>query len=241
MVLVQVVRHPPFAGIAPQMVKVIPLGAVVAACWLCAPAQADVLTVPPTTAVTGTVTQVADTVRPVVAQTTTTATAQAPVAAQPAVAAAVRKTVQTTTVQMAPGRADGHGGLRVGASSLRRAPSARLRRPELPRDASAPARRKHAQPAAGDPSDGSPRAAHPAPAGEPDGAHPGGTPEPHPQPAPPTGAGVAAGSGGTGFAAGLALLAAALALVAPRLCRRLRIDVAAPRPFAFVALLERPG
>jgi hypothetical protein len=52
---------------------------------------------------------------------------------------------------------------------------------------------------------------------------------------------VAAGSGGSGFAAGLVLLAVALLLVAPRLHRRLRIDVAAPRPFAFVALLERPG
>jgi hypothetical protein len=52
---------------------------------------------------------------------------------------------------------------------------------------------------------------------------------------------VAAGGGGSGFAAGLALIAAVLVLMAPRLHRRLRIDVAAPRPFAFVALLERPG
>jgi hypothetical protein len=52
---------------------------------------------------------------------------------------------------------------------------------------------------------------------------------------------MAAGGSGSGFASGLALIAAALLLVAPRLHRRLRIDVAAPRPFAFVALLERPG
>jgi hypothetical protein len=51
---------------------------------------------------------------------------------------------------------------------------------------------------------------------------------------------VAAGAAG-GLAAGLALLAAALLMIAPRLSRRIYVDVSAPRPFAFVALLERPG
>jgi hypothetical protein len=51
---------------------------------------------------------------------------------------------------------------------------------------------------------------------------------------------VAAGGAG-GIAAGLALLAVALLVAAPRLSRRIRIEVSAPRPFTFVALLERPG
>jgi hypothetical protein len=40
---------------------------------------------------------------------------------------------------------------------------------------------------------------------------------------------------------GLALLAMAVCLAGPRLCRRLLIQPAALRPVAFVALLERPG
>jgi hypothetical protein len=40
---------------------------------------------------------------------------------------------------------------------------------------------------------------------------------------------------------GLALLAVAVCLAGPRLCRRLLIQPAALRPVAFVALLERPG
>ena len=43
------------------------------------------------------------------------------------------------------------------------------------------------------------------------------------------------------FFGGLALLTWALALAWPRLLRRLLIRLAARRPAAFVALLERPG
>jgi hypothetical protein len=63
---------------------------------------------------------------------------------------------------------------------------------------------------------------------------------PHQQPAPNADGGVSAGAAGL-FAGGLAMLAGALMLVAPRLHRKLLIDPAAPRPVAFVALLERPG
>ena len=59
-------------------------------------------------------------------------------------------------------------------------------------------------------------------------------------PAPSADGGVVAGGAG-GIAAGLALLAAALSVIAPRLSRRIHVDVIAPRPFAFVALLKRPG
>lgn len=228
----------------PKMVRLVSLAAVVGACWLCAPAQADTLPVQPPAAAVNTAAQVGNTVRPVVKQVTTSAPASAPAevtirkataAAKPAVEAAV-----TTTVQMAPGRVDGNGGLRVGASSLRRAPSARLRRPEPP--AGAPAHRTpaaHTDRRDATPSSGQPRAVHPTRPAHSAGAQSGVAPQ-HPLPAPFADGGVAAGGAG-GAAAGLALLAVALLVAAPRLSRRLRIEVSAPRPFTFVALLERPG
>jgi hypothetical protein len=227
----------------PKMVRLVSLAAVVGACWLCAPAQADTLPVQPPAAAVNTAAQVVNTVRPVVTQVTTSAPASAPAevtirkataAAKPAVEAAV-----TTTVQVAPGRVDGNGGLRVGASSLRRAPSARLRRPEPA--AGAPAHRTAAHTDRRDArsSSGQPRAVHPTQPAHPAGAQSGVAPQ-HPLPAPFADGGVAAGGAG-GTAAGLALLAVALLVAAPRLSRRIRIEVSAPRPFTFVALLERPG
>jgi hypothetical protein len=156
-------------------------------------------------------------------------------AAQPA----VKSAVTTTTMQVAHLRAGHSGSLRVGASSLRRVPSARMRhgaasaQPSMPvRHAPAPRSTDrapalgHDAPAAG--------ASHPATArAERDGPS-------NPQPAPHADGGVSAGAAGL-FAGGLAMLAGALMLAAPRLHRRLLIDPAVPRPAAFVALLERPG
>ena len=236
MVLVQGPRDHPYAGIPPQMVRLVSLAVVVGACLPCAPAQADVLPVPPPTAAVDAADQVVSTVRPVVAPAEVTVR-KATTAAQPAVEAAVK-----TTVHTAPGRVDGNGGLRVGASSLRRAPSARLRRPEPPAGATEPVRRMLAVPAAkrDETPAGQPRAAHPTQPAHPAGAHPGAASQPHLQGAPSADGGLAAGGGG-GSAAGLAMLAAALLMLAPRLSRRIHLEVPAPRPFAFVALLERPG
>src|SRR5690349_20169755 len=216
------------------MVRLVSLAAVFGACWTCAPARADVLPIHPPAAAVNTAEQVVETVRPVVAPADVTVR-KATTTAQPAVQAAV-----STTVHTAPGRVDENGGLRVGASSLRRAPSARLRRPEPPAGATKPARpapavhtaRRDAQP------EGQPRAAHPTKSAHPADARSGVVP--HLQVAPSADGGLAAGGAG-GFAAGLALLAVALIVLAPRLSRRIRIDVSAPRPFTFVALLERPG
>jgi hypothetical protein len=225
------------------MVRVIGLAVAVAACWTCAPAQADVLSIETPSTNLPAAEQVVSTVTPVVSQVAKSAPAapapagdairHATATAEPAVKAAVA----TTTAQVAQGRAGDSGGLRVGASSLRRVPSARLRHHAPP--PAAPAR--HTSP---------PRAERPAPLlrhhpPAPVKAHPAtarpepGTP-PSPLPAPHADGGISAGPA-AGFAGGLAMLAVALVLVAPRMRRRLPIDLAALRPVAFVALLERPG
>jgi hypothetical protein len=75
-------------------------------------------------------------------------------------------------------------------------------------------------------------------------ARPGTQPLPAaPDQAPPVtgGSGTTAPAAGFAFGGGLALLAAAVCLAGPRLRRRLVIRLAALRPVAFVALLERPG
>ena len=230
-------------GYEPQMVKVIGLTVAVFAFWTCAPAQADVLPIPVSTeAAPSPVHEVVGKVAPVVTNATetvraTTAPTRATVrsaaaAAQPAAAAVVAR----TTVQTAQGRAGDSGGLRVGASSLRRVPSARLRR-SVPQHAhAAPAGRERradtrttlAASAQHGPADAKPvaRPEHQSP--------------PNPAPAPRSDGGMSAGSAGL-FAGGLAMLAGALVLVAPRWRRSLFPDRAALRPVAFVALLERPG
>ena len=251
MVLVQTLGCAPFVGIAPEMVRVIGLAAAVVACWACAPAQAGTLPVdlPPASVPQVSLPaaeQVANDVTPVVRQvtdrlpavpTTSETLRKTTAAAQPAVDAAVATTA--TTARVAQGRAGESGGLRVGASSLRRAPSARLRHPA--HSASAPpkaTRAAHAPLAA--PAD---PASHVSPAAAGAAAQPtSSAPERSPQAAPPRGVSADGGiSAGSGFAGGLAVLAAALILMAPRLRRRFSIDPAALRPIAFVALLERPG
>jgi hypothetical protein len=158
-------------------------------------------------------------------------------AAQPAVDAAVDTT--STAAQVARGRAGDSGGLRVGASSLRRASSARLRHPRRAESGAPPAAspvKRLAPPGTG-------TASHAVPAGHRVAAQStSARPEPGRHPAVHQGAGADGGiSAGFGFAGGLAVLAAALLLVAPQLRRRLSIDPAVLRPVAFVALLERPG
>jgi hypothetical protein len=225
------------------MVKVIGLAVAVAACWTCAPAQADVprleapsLSVPATAKVVSSAIPAAGQV------TSSVAAASAP--AEPAIQAAaaaaepvVDEAVTTTTLRVAQGRAGESGGLRTGTSSFRRAAPARLRRSAPPRRMGAPVRDS--------------RPARPAPvvvrhphAGA-AASRPASAPQerdgpPQPLPAPRADGGVSAGAAGL-FAAGLAMLAGALMLVAPRLRRRLVLDPAVLRPAAFVALLERPG
>jgi hypothetical protein len=227
------------------MVRVIGLAVAVAACWTCAPAQADVLSVQTPSVPVPAAEQVVGTVAPGVNKVASSApTAPAPAgdtirkattAAEPAVKAAVT----TTTAQVAQGRAGDSGGLRVGASSLRRVPSARLRHPVPARGSASPTRGTRSPHPAERPAalsrhapshvQGQPAAARPEP----------GNP-PNPAPAPRADGGISAGAS-AGFAGGLAMLVVALILVAPRMRRRLPIDPAALRPVAFVALLERPG
>jgi hypothetical protein len=227
------------------MVRVIGLAVVVAACWACAPAQADVLPVELPSAAVPAAAKVVGSVTPAVGQIAARAPAaptpaedtirNARAAAQPA----VKATVTTTTGRLAQGRAGDSGGLRVGASSLRRVPSARLRHAAASNEPSAPVRGTPAPLSA----DRSPVLLPHAPAviaSHPAAARPERDEPPYPQPATSADGGVSAGAAGL-FAGGLAMLAGALLLVAPRLHRRLLIDPAAPRPIAFVALLERPG
>jgi hypothetical protein len=229
------------------MVRVIGLAVAVAACWACAPARADVLPLETPSATVPATVKVVSSVSPAVGQIATSAPAapapadetirNATAAAEPAVKAAVT----TTTVQVAQGRAGDSGGLRVGASSLRRVPSARLRRPAVSDEPSAPGRATRPPRYA----DRSPELLRHAPANGaaaslPATARPERDAPLHQQPAPRAGGGISAGAAGL-FAGGLAMLAGALMLVAPRLQRRLLIDPAALRPVAFVALLERPG
>jgi hypothetical protein len=249
---VQPLGRAPFAGIGPEMVRVTGVAAAVVACWACAPAQAGTVGVELPAASAPQVSvpaaeQVANDVTPVVRQvtdrlpavpTTTTETLRkTTAAAQPAVDAAVETT--TSTAQVARGRAGGSGGLRVGASSLRRAPPARLRHPAHSAPAAPKATRAHppltARPAS--------PAGHAAPAGGGPADHrTSARPDRSPHAPPPPGAAAEGGiSAGSAFAGGLAVLAAALMLTAPRLRRRLWIDPVALRPVAFVALLERPG
>jgi hypothetical protein len=228
------------------MVGATPLAAVIAACCLCAPAQADVLPIKPPSASVPAAAKVVSSAQPAVGQIATRAAAPTPpdvtipdaAAAKPAVQAAVT----TTTAQVAQGRAGDSGALRVGASSLRRVPSARLRRPVAPREVSGQSRNAQPAPRSTErppvllrdaPANGA-TASHPATAGpERDGP-------PVPQPGPHAEGGVSSGAAGL-FAGGAAMLTGALILVAPRLRRRLLIDPAVLRPVAFVALLERPG
>jgi hypothetical protein len=230
------------------MVRVIGLAAAVVACWTCAPAQAAVLGVEvPATSVPAVpaADPVVSKVTPVVDQVTKSLPAvpapadetlrNATAAAQPAVDAAVQ--TATRTARVVQGRAGDSGDLRVGASSLRRAPSARLHHPK--REAPAPVRaaraERPAQAAAAVAQPSRERAAsQPAQAGA---EQPGFDPAPE-----QSSSGADGGlSAGTAVAGGLAVLAAALMLLAPRLHRRLSIDSAALRPLAFAALLERPG
>src|SRR5690242_3245757 len=108
------------------MVKVIGLTVAVLAFWTCAPAQADVVSIPaPPSAVPAPVQAVVAKGTPVVTKVTETVhatTAPTRSAVSSATAAAA-----DTTVQVAR-RAGASEGLRVGASSVRRVPSARLHR-----------------------------------------------------------------------------------------------------------------
>jgi hypothetical protein len=234
------------------MVRLIGLAAAVAACWACAPAQAAALGVEvpaaaPSASVPSVSVPAADRVvsdvKPVVDQVTKSVPVvsapadetlrKATAAAQPAVAAAVDGT--TRIAQVAQGRAGDTGGLRVGASSLRRAPSARLRHAK--REAPAPVRAARAERPAQAAATATPpsreRAAAPA-------AHT--APQPGSDPAPQRSSGAGGGvSAGFAFAGAMAVLAVGLMLLAPHLRRRLSIDTAVLRPVAFVALLERPG
>jgi hypothetical protein len=227
------------------MVRVLGLAIGVAACWACAPAQADVISLETPSVSVPAAEQVVSTVAPVVDQVTASVpAAPAPAAdtirnAAGAAEPAVKAAVTTTTARVAQRRAGDSGGLRVGASSLRRVPSARLR---------------HAAPPAGRPASARDArqpgpAERPAPllrhAPMPVKAHATtARPDPGAPPSPPAAlrsdGGISAGAA-AGFAGGLAMLAFALVLVAPRMRRRLSIDPAALRPVAFVALLERPG
>ncbi len=227
------------------MVRVIGLAVAVAACWTCAPAQADVLPVDLPSATVPTAVNVVSSVSPAVAKVATSTPAgptpaddtirNATAAAQPA----VRSAVTTTTVRVAQLRAGDSGSLRVGASSLRRVPSARMRHGAASEEPSTPVRHTPAPRSA----DRAPALGHDAPAAgasHPPTARPERDGPSNPQPAPHADGGVSAGAAGL-FAGGLAMLAGALMLAAPRLHRRLPIDPAVPRPAAFVALLERPG
>jgi hypothetical protein len=228
------------------MVKVIGLAVAVAACWTCAPAQAGVLPIEPPSATVPAAGNVGGSVSRVVDQVGTSSQA-VPVPADPTVRnakaaaePAVRAAVTTTTVQVAQGRAGDSGGLRVGASSLRRVPSARLRRPAAAHEASAPARSAPAPRSADRSAVHVRQAPAHASASDPATARPERNALPHPLPGLRADGGVATVAAGM-FAGGLALLTGALMLVAPRLRRRLAIHPAVPRPVAFVALLERPG
>lgn len=228
------------------MVKVIGLAAAVFACWTCAPAQADVLPIPtPSVAAPAPVQDVVGKVTPAVSKVTESVHAtpaptretlrSAATAAQPAAVASVAK----TTVQMAQGRAGDKGGLRVGSSSVRRVPSARLRRSASPHEPAAPIR-VDLRPTTGTgqaplASQAQARAEAHAPAARPERQSP-----PNPAPAPRADGGISAGTSGL-FAGGLAMLAGALILAAPRWRRSLSLPRAALRSVAFVALLERPG
>jgi hypothetical protein len=227
------------------MVRVIGLAVAVAACWTCAPAQADVLPVDLPSATVPTAVNVVSSVSPAVAKVATSTPAgstpaddtirNATAAAQPA----VKSAVATTTVQMAQLRAGDSGSLRVGASSLRRVPSARMRHGAASAQPSTPVRHTPAPRSA----DRAPALGHHAPAAgasHPATARPDRDGPSNPRPAPHADGGVSAGAAGL-FAGGLAMLAGALMLAAPRLHRRLLIDPAVQRPAAFVALLERPG
>jgi hypothetical protein len=235
----------PYAGIPAEMVRLIGLAVAVAACWACAPAQADVLPVQLPTATVPAAVKAVSSVSPAVGQIATSAPAgptsaddtvrNATAAAKPAVKAAVA----TTTLQVARGRAGDSGDLRVGASSLRRVSTARLRHAAASREPSAPVRATQA-PRSADRSPVLLRHAQAAATSHPPTARPERGGPLHTQPASGADGGVSAGAAGL-FAGGLAMLAGALMLVAPRLHRRLLIDPAVPRPVAFVALLERPG
>jgi hypothetical protein len=227
------------------MVRIIGLAIAVAACWTCAPAQADVLSVETPSVSLPAAEQAVGTVAPVVNKVASSAPAapepaaktlhNATTAAEPAVKAAVT----TTTAQVAQRRAGDSGGLRVGASSLRRVPSARLRHPAPPRGSAPPARGTRAPHPAERPA-ALPRDASAPAKGQPAAvrSEPGSPPSPAPAPRAEGGISAAASAG---FAGGLAMLTVALILVAPRMRRILPIDPAALRPVAFVALLERPG
>lgn len=235
MVLVRPPWVPLVRAYSPEMVRVIGLAVVAAACWTCAPAQADVLPVElPSATVPAAVGEIA-TSAPAGPTPADDTVRGATAAAQPAVKAAVT----TTTVQVAQGRAGDSGGLRVGASSLRRVPSTRLRHAAVSKEPSAPVRGTPA-PRSADRSPVLRRHAPAAAASHPQTARPERDGPGRPRPAPRADGGVSAGAAGL-FAGGLAMLAGALMLVAPRLHRRLLTDPAAPRPVAFVALLERPG
>ena len=228
------------------MVKVIGLVVAVAACWTCAPAQADVLRVELPAATVPAAAKAVGSVTPAVRQIAKSAPGgparaddairNATAATQPAVDAAVA----TTTAKVAQVRAGATRGLRVGASSLRRVPSARLRHVAPSGQGSTPVRDTPAPRSA----DRSPallrRAPSDAATSQPATARPEREAPSNPQPGPRADGGISAGAAGL-FAGGLALLAGALVLVAPRLHRRLLIDPAVPRPVVFVALLERPG
>ena len=223
------------------MVRVIGLAVAVAACWTCAPAQAGVLPVDLPSATVPTAVNVVSSVSPAVARVATS-TAAGPTPADDTIrnaTAAAQPAVKTTTVQVAQLRAGDSGSLRVGASSLRRVPSARMRHGAASEEPSTPVRHTPAPRSA----DRAPALGHDAPAAgasHPATARPERDGPSNPQPAPHADGGVSAGAAGL-FAGGLAMLAGALMLAAPRLHRRLLIDPAVPRPAAFVALLERPG
>ena len=76
----QACKGAPYAGIGTQMVRVVGLAIAVAACWTCAPAQADVLSIETPSANLPAAEPVVSTVTPVVSQVANSA----PVAPAPA-------------------------------------------------------------------------------------------------------------------------------------------------------------
>jgi hypothetical protein len=232
------------------MVRFISLGLLVVACLAAAPAQAEVLPAgaqAPAVAQhpAGAVTAVPEAATAVTASAVRHVGANAPTTDEPAADPTVRtaadlaqpatKTAGYTTASVVSPQADGSGSH---VSSGRPGASARFRSSgrspagwrAAHRETGATLPYSHGS-APGATTDAAPRAT-------------GGASDQQPA-APERGpragaAGAPAGSGSFLFG-GMALLAAAVCLAGPRLCRRLSIRPGAFAPVAFVSLPERPG
>jgi hypothetical protein len=231
------------------MVRLVALVLVAVALGAAAPAQADPLTVGVETTVATTVEQTTTTVAGVVPAVSSEAATPKPVqtVAETAGSAAesAKATAPTTAAPPPPTSAPAQPGVETPSPSSRALSSTRDRGPvralRAGRDrvtASHPAAAHESGPVAAETEHPVARGAGPdAPraAAAPDGR------QAQDSPAPQAGAGTASAAAASFLFGGVALLAGALMLAAPRVVRRLDVEPAPYRPVVLASSLERPG